>query len=384
MKYLKSLASLLLLSSFRFGIFLGLSLLIVNFIASNPENLKDPLKRNNVQGAFIETAIDESAKNVDQNSESSLPLDDEKIQEVIKMSFDSEELGSAFDKVFDGFYAWLNGDSAQVKFSADMTKSKENLANNLSLYAVQRMSKLDPCVTLPEQTNAFLIECFPAGINLSEVSQNIKQSLLDDDSLLPDGRLDDSILPTNASGQTFAEQYDQLPGYYNWFKVLPYILIGFSVALAGVVIFFAKHRLNALQVFVFNILTTSLILAILPLFYVYVLPKISPNLNFLNNSGSDTAISKAFNGASEDIYKVFIYYALNVVFQVVVACLVVLFIIRYYKKSSVNLQNKGLNSSLVSGEMNDKTIITPPDPGLDIQSSEESRNVKSSVKLKNK
>ncbi len=352
---------------FRFSLFFGLTLLALVLVVGNKNTFKQTLGEVGAYERFTQSVID-SSKNSGNNNPNSIPLGDPQIQEIIRQSLDTKSLSSISEGFIDSGFAWLNGETEDVEFSADLTTNKQVLADGVANYAVNRIASLDPCETPPTDTSVFTVECNPTGIDLGELKQDISKTIFDDKTVFSNNRLTLDNLPKTSSGLAFTEQYADFPKYFQIIKVLPYIILSIASACAVIIIFTARTRRRGLKTVGYSLITTAVIMAITPLIYIYVLPAIgfgAPNFN-----SNDQSVSSIVNDGISKLYSAFNIMIINVALQTLVVGFVLVIIAKFLKSKSsiyINLEKK---TGLIPSESPKKQNISNDLSDMPVQTSE--------------
>lgn len=367
MSVIKKVSLFLVSFVFRLSLFFGLILLAAVLVLSNPDTPKETLKEVDAYDRFTQSIID-SAKNSKDTNPNSIPFDRPEIQEVLKNSLDEKTLSSIANSFVDSTHAWLSGNTTEIEFSADVSGNKKVFADGVANFAVQRISNLEPCTSVPKNTNVFDVECNPTGVDLSNLSEDIKRVILEDKTVLPSTRITIDNFPKNSEGLVFTDAYPDAPKYFGYFKLTPYILLGVAFLMAVIIVFTARTKRQGLKTVGFSFITTAIIMAVTPLIYLYVLPAVG--IKPPDFSGQDQTISAIVNDSMSQLYSSFNVMIINIAIQVAIVGVIFVMSAKFLKSNSslyLNLEKKsGLSVSEAPNSALKKTEL----PEIPIQTSE--------------
>ena len=331
---------------FRFTLFFGLTLLSAVFVLGTPQTLKNILIEVDAHERFTQSIVDSTEKNQQVNP-NSIPVDNPEVKVAIGKALDTKTLTNISDSVIDSTYDWLSGETKDINFSVDLTRNKQVLAENIANFAVNRIASLPACLLPPTETNVFKLECNPTGVDLNQLRLQIITDITNDKTVFADDKFTSANLPKAESGEKITEAYNEAPKYFKWFKLAPFIFLGVSLFCGLIIVYTSRTKRVGFKKVGSTLLSTAVIMAISPLIYVYVLPKIG--IKAPSFGGKDESVSAIINDASSQLYSNFNLMLLNVAFQVAVVGVLLLIITRFIKKNSniyLNIEKKaGLSPS---------------------------------------
>ncbi|MDB5186012.1 MAG: hypothetical protein JWL85_535 [Candidatus Saccharibacteria bacterium] len=254
-------------SLFRIALVLLAISTALTLVFGTPEKLKDTLNESGVYSSFVDGVIKENAKN--NQDEGSVPLNQPEVQSAIKSSFNPDLLKQSTEKVIDGSYAWLDGKTTEPTFAVDLNNAKQQLANGLGDYAMQRVANLPVCNT-PAQLqqfqngniDPFTMTCRPPGLNLASEKQKFIREFMGNKEFLSDTNVTAQDLPKTSSGEPIAQAYQNAPETYQWAKRAPLILGALALLMAIGIFFLAETRQKGIRLLGMSFLTTGVFLAI--------------------------------------------------------------------------------------------------------------------------
>lgn len=176
---------------------LSLSILVISstilYAIGNQANFKYALREANVYDEFVPSLLDTIEQstaerpNDEQPSEQN-PFDNADVREIVKQSVDPNLLKSQLEPALDEVTNWLKGDSDKLNINIDLSPIKSTLTSQLTAYADNRMTSLPPCtpqdVQAIDQTDFLTLTCRPPDFNVSQVKENIDETLKEVDFVI--------------------------------------------------------------------------------------------------------------------------------------------------------------------------------------------------------
>ena len=363
---------------FRTTLFICLTLLALNLLLDNSQNLKKIINENNAYQRFNQVLVD-SLKNSPQEA-NSIPFDDPRITQIIKNNFDPQTMQTVSEGFLDSFYDWLNGKTPGVTYQADLTKNKQKLALQIAEYGVEKVSNLEYCPRPPTETNIFKLECRPYGLGLADVKNQLYDSIANNKDFLSNGKLSIDSLPKVDGKKTIVEAYPNAPTYFSYFKILPYVLLSLSALFGIFVVYIYRSKLNGLSSVGFSLASTGLFLAVTPIIYIYVLPRIGFKMPEFNGGGDN--FSEIINDVINLFYADLNVTMINIAIQVLAAGVIIIFIARFFKRNQSIYNDLEKKTGLSSSEKK-KSKVKVSTGNVPVQSSEAKKTkTKKSTKSK--
>ena len=242
------------LASSLFTLFLLLTVTTAAIaITVTPNNIKTWLKNSKLYDGFVDAVLTST-----KNATASTPgtgadnqLNDPALQAAAKAAFTPEFLQKSTENFIDGSFVWLDGKSPKPTFEIDMTSAKQNFANAVGKYALERYNGLLACARgqLPDTSDVLSITCRPAGLDITAtVNQQIKE-LATSKEVLGDPVITADSLSSQDKAQTktFSERYSNIPKIYRFSKVAPFILGVLSLLMAAIIIFVSADKRRGLR-----------------------------------------------------------------------------------------------------------------------------------------
>jgi hypothetical protein len=256
------LTLLLKLSLFLFAISCALAM-----VFGSPTQLKRSLKESGVYNGFVDNVIASSAEQGGED-QSSLPLNQPEVKSAANSAFPPQFLQSSTEQAIDGTYHWLDGKTPVPDFKIDLTGPKQNFANALGDYAVNRAQKLPRC-TLAQlrelQTDGidpFNTPCVPPGFDLASLRTDVINEINGSNDFLADPVVTANTLPKDEQGKTVFQNLSQVPKIFHWLKLAP-IIFGIIAVLSGSgLILLYEHRRRGIRSVGITFLGTGVFLLI--------------------------------------------------------------------------------------------------------------------------
>lgn len=243
MKYLQKtglwLATLVLVFSlFAFAISFTLSKTI-----RNKETVKTWLAQSGFYDELGSGLIEQASNGTDTLEGSS--LDNPEVQAIIRQSFNPALFQKIAESVLDASFLWLEGNTELIKVDVDLSQAKQQLAEGLSLYAINRMNSLPTCTALQmgamtATNDPLTMQCKPIGYNTAQVQQEVRASVAESLNFIPDSYTNQSLQSGQASGQILPEQAKKVYSLSGWLPVLFLVLLVLSGV--GIVLLSVNRR----------------------------------------------------------------------------------------------------------------------------------------------
>jgi hypothetical protein len=263
----------------RFGLILSSGLLKITLFSlalagagwmtfGTPDNLKKAADESKLYDSAVTNVLDAAKQDAQSQTDTQLPLDDPKLEQVAKDAFPPELLSKNSGSIIDGFYAWLQGKSESPQFSVDLTQAKQQLATGVADYAKQRYEGLPPCTIQqlqaidPNNVDAFEVNCRVPGLASDTVYQRVLGEIQNSDGFLQDTTFTADDLPKDEQGRSVTDNLAAAPDLYNLFKSLPWILGILSVLFGVGVLFLSETKRRGLRSLGITLLGTGIFLLI--------------------------------------------------------------------------------------------------------------------------
>lgn len=277
----------------RFLIYSSATIIVVLLVIGNRDVVKQTIADSGAYEKFVPSVLD---ANKDQDSASSIPLDDPEVTRIINESFPPENLQTQTEAIVDSIFNWLDKKSDRVQFSVDFTANKNALGDKLSEYAFNRVAFLEICQTQPETFDPFTTNCRPYGYDIFEGQQIFADQIKSSEGFLGKTVLTEKELPKNKAGQNLFEQYSYAPNIFKWLKRAPLIL---GIATVFVCVFYvlnAPHRRKGVSRLGRTIVGNSATLIVTPFVFGVIIPQLTRDYsNELSGSSSEVLLNDIIN-----------------------------------------------------------------------------------------
>ncbi len=253
----------------RFGLRLSLLLLALSgalvAIVGSPDTVKQ---------AVADSRIYDAAANIlsDQPTAKEVPAVRPVLKEAVNSSLPPAEIQAAAEQFVDGTYNWLEGETAKPDFKIDLSPVVDRFTTVIGDATAQQAQALPACSLeqtqqLAEQklAGADLLSfgCLPAGMTPAMIREQAISRLASSNRLIEDPILTADTLPTNAQGQTFFQTASSAPGMYHFITILPWILGGLAVILAGLVVWMSRTIASGLYDVAVSLFWTGVLIVVL-------------------------------------------------------------------------------------------------------------------------
>lgn len=240
---------------------------------------------------------------------------DAKVAEITKAAFTPKLLQETTEKFIDRWYDWLNGKASKPAYTFNFTPQRQQLAEQLSIYAMDRMASLPTCTAFEAELSLdpFRATCQPAGLVYRDEQLSLQAQLLESESFFPKVVYTEADLPKAQSGKPISEELAYAPLI---FQTMPYILIALILALilfAAVTIALRSVRRNGWHELGKNLLGSGIFLAISAVVFGLLVPQMTRSFQsqFIGN-GTDRLIGDIVRNLTVGFESIFINISLQV------------------------------------------------------------------------
>lgn len=276
MEILRRITVWLAKAGYQLALFGWIVVTILVILLGSPKLIKESLASSGVFDSLPKMVLSQ-ARNTTEAGD--IPLDEATISAVIKSSFSTEQLTTYTNTIVDGFYSWLDGKTPEPNFKIDLTSTRPVVAEGVANQAAARLATLPTCTSFPTgKIDPFTVSCVPPGVNIASEKQKYLEQVLASPEFLPQTTFTVADLPKNGDGQTFAEQNQELPGYFQLAKRLPWILGAVAAVCMGIFLWLALDKRRALRSLGRMTLATGSFVLIPTLLFGLLLPNIFAGL----------------------------------------------------------------------------------------------------------
>lgn len=299
------------------------------------------------ESGFYDHIVESVLDNVNKNSEADegggesnqqIPVDDPQVQAVVATAFSPDFLRENVEKVLDGTYSWLEGDTAKPEFMIDLTEAKQRLADGLGNYAATRAASLPVCT--PEQTAALTSSgfdslsapCLPPGVDPQAAGAEIRNEIMTNEDFLKQTSFSGDDIKVTSEGQEVAvdqaEEFRRVQQSYKLATYWPYGAALVAILSAVGVIFLSATRRKGIRRAGIILLVAGIFLGIS--YSGFTQLSNWANKQALDVGGSSTVseelIRNVLGVISDDITTLLLWYALGFGLVGLIAILLTIFV----------------------------------------------------------
>lgn len=201
-------ATLLPITLFSLG--LGFS---IYQVFGQPDRIKQALQTSGIYDTFVGDALTQATKEGDAPTEE-IPTDRPEVQQIIKDAASPEFLKTQTEGFLDGMYAWVQGETQQLRIEINMAETKTKLVDGLTQYTANRLATLPPCTAPvdPATFDALNADCLPPGVDpaagAAQVRAEIEREFFEDPILTQNDIKNDA-------GEPLQKQLEVIPNIYS-------------------------------------------------------------------------------------------------------------------------------------------------------------------------
>ena len=303
--------------------------------------------------AIIQTNIDQK-----QNT-GSIPLKDREVQAIILRSFPPDDLQAKSETFINAFYDWLEGRSEKLKFTINFQPNISLVANGLSEHAFNRLAPQSLCIENSDKIDPFTSNCRPQNIDLVEAKIALEDDIKAPGNILPKPIITAADMPRNQQNKTIAEQYPELPIWFNWAKQAPWLLSFFTLLSAICYLWMSRIKRSAIKQLGRSVISNGILLCFTPLVFGFLLPRYTNNLQ-TGFGGSSAQI--VMSDVSRALTKEFNTWLLIIGFMVTLLGFAIIVLERATlprSKYAGLKKRSGLVSSIAKRSYNGRFILDP-------------------------
>ncbi len=205
-------ASLLFTLLFLFGLAFSLQRVL-----STPNSIKHALKESGLYESAVGDALNQAQKDQQSKGQAGdIPLERPEVQNVVKQAASPQFLQTQTEQALDSVYAWMQGKSAQLSFSVDLSDVKARLADGMGNYVQQHLATLPVCpanAAPSADIDPFQATCLPQGTDVAKIGAEAKNQILNGEFLKDSTTVSASTIKTQ-NGKTLEEQLKNVPMAY--------------------------------------------------------------------------------------------------------------------------------------------------------------------------
>lgn len=247
----------------------------------------------------------------DTSQQGGIPFTDPGVVQILNNGFPPQVIEANTNKVIDGFYAWLEGKAPAPAFSVDLTKNRDFVSENISLYAFNRLTKQPVCFTNPPQVNPFTSNCLPTNFDLTASKASFASAI---NQVFPKTTFSAADLPRMSNGESIQQNFPHLPVYFQMMRWLPWVFGLLVIGLTVSIIQLCRNQRLGFRLLGRVTLSTGVALLITPVLYLLAYPRINNALHLQStNTGMNALMNNVITALSSSFYEFLIKAALIVV-----------------------------------------------------------------------
>lgn len=268
--------------------YFGATVFALTLLFANSETLKRSLIRTEAYSRFVPAVIEENARA--NRAGGSLSLEDPAVAGIIVQSFHAESLQHNTEQIIDSFYRWLNGQTDKPDYVIDLSENIDAMAQQLSELAMSRLEQQPICDVQPIAIDPLADTCRPEFYDYQQGRISLAEQIRAENGVFSKLQYSVDDLPKNQNGQTIVEQYHYAPQVYRFAKQAHWILLCLAAIGALLVVYASRRKRVALSYLGTALMGSGVFLAVTPLFYLYILPRIFGSSAPGVNGSSTTAV----------------------------------------------------------------------------------------------
>ena len=258
-------------------------------VLGSPGPIKHILSASGLYDSAVPSVLDETKTQT--GTAADIPLNEAAIITAAKETFSPQFVQTNVEKLIDGTFDWLNGQSAEPDFRLDLSSAKTTFADKVAQIAKDRAASLPVCTTLPSgpQFDVFNATCVPRGITPEQAASEAKNTILNGKGFIDNPVITaDSLKSEGSNKSIFDDQLKNAPAVYRDFKTSALVLGLLALLSLAAVVFLSQTRLKGLKHAGFILISSGVILILLGLAINTaidnkVIPKISFTTKVLQN-----------------------------------------------------------------------------------------------------
>jgi len=287
--------------------------LVFNLVTSKPQKVKDIFAGSSLYSDLPAVLYDQAREEA-KGEHIDIPLKDPGIRQIALDVYNPELLQSSTEKLIDGFYGWLEGETERPVANLDLSKQNKEFANKVSVYAKKQAMELPACDFSQLQNlgsfNIFDAKCLPPTISPAQVKKTFSRA----DSALLDAKFSAQDIKAN-DGEPLYKNFKNLPESFSIAKNIPFILAIIALMLAITIIYISKDRISGLRRISRSVLLAGILIVLLPIISSSIAKAIVNNMS--DNDSLASIIRTLLQEFIQEASK--IYYTAGILFILIAA-----------------------------------------------------------------
>lgn len=296
----RKIAIILVNNLFRLLLFFTISIVASVWLYADRSYLPTVLSRNNVYEKVVSSLL-ETNKEQSLTVGGDITLDNPEIQKIISDAFPAKELEQHTNTVINAAYDWLEQENSVFTFRIDLSGNKQQLAEGISDYAINRLKSLPPCTDFSSEIDPFSATCQPLFIDFES-----ERAVLVEQFVNEAGFLEETVITEKSifkdQNESFETKYTDAPILYSLATVSPLYVSLLLILLALIVIFASSSKKVGIRKIGKGLVGTGVSLIFFTVVFSFILPRITGSMSILQTSGEgvDTLLNKVALDFSRD------------------------------------------------------------------------------------
>lgn len=220
--------------------------IVFSLISSSPTRMKNIISDSGVYATIPNLISERSGASSEVNNALENPDVSRAIQEV----FNSEFFQTSVESMLDSTYSWLNGQSATLSFSIDISKTKDDFISKAVDYRLATIETLPPCslAQISGDIDVLTLQCKPPyPLDAAQLKEQVRSELAANNEILSKESFNSGEIK-GQDGKPLSETMPNLPDNFQVAKNLPFVL-GFCIILFSIgIIYISETKRKGLLV----------------------------------------------------------------------------------------------------------------------------------------
>lgn len=200
------------------------------------ETVKSWLEESGFYDEILDTVLNQIKSEGEAKLSGSVDLNNPEIRNIVNGVLNPDILKGLTERIVDGTYLWLEGETATPEYSVDLKNSKTQLSEALGLYASKRVIGLPNCTALQLGTmtagiDFMAINCRPPKVTEEQVRQTVQTEVANNLGFIPDNYVStDNLTKDENSNNIWPVQAQSVYQKSVWLPYVFGLLIVISMA----------------------------------------------------------------------------------------------------------------------------------------------------------
>jgi len=228
-------------------ILIGIPLLSLSLVLTNPENIKSTLVEVNIYEEVYNVALDVSSKNEDIDFIEKIDKSEEEIKTSLKKIITPDWLKQNVENIIDSVYIWLDSGTQIPEFTVDLSEVETNAINEGSTFLIDYIEDLPDCSQEEMQSmqsesfNPFDMSCKPADFDTASFEDEFKIKM--EEELNKNETFEKEEFNSSEVIKLDTEIVEKIQKGYSIFKKVP-IIVAVCILVTTILIFLLMPGLS--------------------------------------------------------------------------------------------------------------------------------------------